>query len=137
MPDPIEGLHQFLAAQPSVTALVGTNIFDMELPVDDDITMSKKCIVIKPHGGPAGPDTLYINVSRILLQCFGETPHLAYVVHWAAYLALKAMVPSVWAKTYIHNAIPAGGPIPGRDPILQWPYSTAMYLVKVSDMAIP
>jgi hypothetical protein len=156
MPDPIYALCLYLAVDPTVglglpvapdTTVNGTDgyaIYPIELPVTMDVNMPAKAVVIKPHGGPGAglgasahsydPAPLQLNYSRIQVQCFGETPHLAYVVDWAVYMSLKNLERSVLGDTYIHNCIRATGPIPARDPELQWPYSTSVWLVKASDL---
>jgi hypothetical protein len=137
MPDITTALVNFLSANSSVTSLVGGNIFDTELPTSADLSMPTKAIVIDPHGGPDRFIWLQLHEVRFNLWCYGETYHLAYVVYETARLALKGASPlGVWANTYLHWCNPDTGPIPHRDPTLQWPYNLSSWLVRASDLTV-
>ncbi len=136
-PDVVMGLIAYLQAQASVTALMDpANIWDFEVPENMDAQMPQPGCLIAPHGGPKDLAPLELSYSRVQVRSFHETPHLAYTVYWAVHLALKALGPSVWSATYIHNVIQQSGPIFGRDPTLQWPMQTAIYEVKASDLPV-
>jgi hypothetical protein len=137
MPDVIIALVDYLKQAPAVTAIVPPgNVWDFEVPASFDVSMPQPGVLIAPHGGPKDLAPLQLNYSRVSVRSFHQTPHLAYTVYWAAHLALKELLHSVWAGTYIHNVIQQSGPISGRDVTLQWPMQTAMYEVKASDLNV-
>jgi hypothetical protein len=142
--DIVHGLNEYLSQDPGIMALPVIGVYDVALPVEVDIEMPAKAVVIKPHGGPVDPGPLYVNYSQVAIQCFGETDHLSYIVEETVFLALKAFTSSVWANTYIYNVIRSSGPTSGRNPVggtttaqaYQWPYNTAVFRVMASDLTI-
>jgi len=136
MPDPIYAICEYIRDDPTIQALPLVNDpFPVELPTSVDVQMPAKMVVVKPHGGPEDPAPLQINYTRIQVQCFAETAHLAYVVDWTVFLVLKDLAHVVRAGTYIHNCIRMSGPTPFRDPELQWPYSLSTWRLMASDLA--
>lgn len=145
--DPVIALVQGLQATSGVTGApagssptVGANIYDFEIPLalEESGQMPLPAIVVRPHGGPKGPDMLYINQTRMQILCYAETPHLAYVVYVAVFQALKSWISRVFAGTLIQTVNPEAGPIPFRDSnqMTQWAYNISTWLVTASDLTV-
>lgn len=138
MIDIVEAIRMVLLADATILELTSGRVFDTELPVNEDPHMPRKCVLVRAAGGSngLGRGTLQINDTRFNILSYGETRHLAATVDTAVYDVLKPLSPSVWASTYLHWCKSASGPIPQRDPDLQWPYVVRSWEVLASDITV-
>lgn len=126
-------LKEILLEDPTVTALTGQNIYDYELPLEIDDTMTVKAVVITPAGGPGRFNNLAIHDQRITIRSYAETGSLAAQVDKAVFMCFKNMTPRTRNNTFVHWCNPSVAGISLRDPALEWSYSVSSYVVRSAD----
>lgn len=94
--------------------------------------MPRKCVVIKPVGGPGDSDYVELIDVRIDVYNYGDTGIGALEVQRATHDALKAIKRVKQGDTLLHRANPVGGPIWLRDPDGNWPLFLESWLVLAS-----
>jgi hypothetical protein len=133
-----------LQADPNVSAIVGTNIFLLQLPETMEpssigpTAMPQPCAVVMAGGGGAryGGETLQLNDQRINVLAYGPTAHLAWVLSEAIYIALKNLTPKTWGHTFLQWVKPSVKGTLLEDPDLQWPYVVSSYQALASDLTM-
>lgn len=136
MIDPLEGVRSFLRADSDVAQLSGDRVFVAELPRDEVEEMPRKAVLLKPAGGPGGGAYLDFAKVRVDVDCYGETPKEAWLLHLAVRTALKNMRRTVVKGVLLHSADVSADGSSGRDPETDWPVTVATYLVSVSEVAV-
>lgn len=123
--NPTKAVIDILKADSSITALVSTRVFGIELPQDEAKNMPRKAIVIQPSGGGTFPvgsnDFVEHSTLRFDAFCYGETPFEAEKVRREVYDVLKQLKRTVINTVLIHWINSAGGLISLRDPETHWP----------------
>ena len=112
-----------------------------ELPRECVNKQPQEWVVVRPSGGASiGPGARsyapWVN-SRMDIRCYGQTPFLSYRVYDAVY---KVMVElerrtigdvdvgeDAQETITISGAVVTGGPIPGRDPDSDWPFTLGVF----------
>lgn len=135
--DPIAAVMAVLAADDTVSALVGSRVFGAELPEGENQSMPRAAVVVKGAGGPGSPGGGYQNygANRIDFFCYGATPHEAWAVYLAVYGAMKQMRRQASAGVLLHSADCTSKGASGRDPVKQWPMTLTSFLVLASEVA--
>ena len=124
-----------LKVDSTVTAQVSTRVFGLELPQTEANSMPRKCVVIKPTGGPArygARDFVELTEVRIDVYNYGATGDQALEVQRATHDALKAISRDRQGDTLLHWAHQSSGPIWLRDPDGNWPLFLESWLVLAS-----
>ena len=123
MNDPIAALVAMLAASAEIEALVGTRVFGGELPEGEAAHMPRAAIVLTPSGGPSltGESYAEVDVQRVDLFAYGETPADAAQVQRACARVLRQARRGTWAGVLVHWVRSAGGFTSSRDPDAAWP----------------
>lgn len=116
-------LRVFALGDTGINTLVADRVFAVELPKDEAASMPRKCVVIKPSGGPAFQPGSYIDHAYQTVDVFsyGETPFEADAVRDAVNDALRLLRRGTTGETLIHWVQPAGGWASNRDPDADWP----------------
>ncbi len=136
IPDPLEAVRVFLAANAGVSAQVGTRVYGTELDDSETVNMPRKAIVVKPTGG-AGFGTGYmpLGTNNIDVWCFGGGPYEAGEVRLAVYEALKELNRQIANNTLLHWARESGGAVSFRDPDTDWPVQLQTFQVLAAEVA--
>jgi len=137
VPNPVVALRTMLLADAGVSAIVGTDVFGVELPKDITPNMPKAALVIKPGaGGMPGMGCARLGGSNIEFWSYGADPLEAYTLALAAYEALKFFNRVVFDNTLLHNAVPLTTGISFRDDETDWPVQMQPFLVMVGETAV-
>lgn len=132
IPDPLEAVVAFLAADVDTNALTSSRVYGVELPPSQVESMPRKSIVIRRSGGgPSVGDSSRIpwSLPRMDVFSYGETPYQASRVDLAAYRALKQMTPHKRGTCRLVDAQLSAGPIDLREQETPWPLVWRSYLV--------
>ena len=73
---------------------------------------------------------------RIDALSYAETPQLADALRLAVHDAFRAVDRTVKQSVLMHDVQISGGPIPGRDPDQDWPFSLETFAIMVSECAV-
>jgi hypothetical protein len=136
LPDAMAALLTFLGQQASITALVETRLFGMELPDTEIAAMPRKAMVLRWAGGLIGSLPEVLHSRRVDVHCYGETPYEAERLHRTVYPILKGCFRQVVGDVMVHNVAEAGGAVPVRDPTFLWPSVVQSWAVIVDDRAV-
>jgi hypothetical protein len=108
---------------------VGGRIYAGQLHPDETANMPRPAIVIKTSGGVSltGESNLEHDTERFDVFAFGATPYEAATVLRRAAHDLRALKRGVYGGVGIHWVNRAGGSIPGREPVVEWPRRTQAF----------
>lgn len=133
----LPGIKDFLEADATVAALVGTKIYGGELPNSEVANMPQDCVVIHLAGGGAAPrigaSTIPISRPRYDFKCYGQTVLTAMQLYAAVHSALRCLTQQVINNTVLYAAIMEAGPVNLRDADGQWPFVFAVYTIASAD----
>jgi len=115
MVDYVKALIDYLKADASVSALVGTRVYGGELPVDEIDNQPRKAIVIVLSGGESENDYRGVARPSVDIYCYGENYYEAGEVDRAVYDALKSIDRESVGTVLIHSVVVSGGAIQLRD----------------------
>lgn len=115
-----EAVVTYLKANAGVAALVGTRVYNMELPRADVEEMPRKAVIVRNEGGAIDSGTGPIARPTISFESTGEKFYQAGQVDEAVFAALKSMSRDTAGERLLHSALP-GSPTPGRATITGWP----------------
>lgn len=132
----------FLLTDSDLTGLVGTDIFDRELPAGEEADMPASKLVVNPVGGSEIQNRSMVRVGDINvdLQCYGDTPYNADKVARAAYQAMKHLGTAAHDdadenSTQLKSAYPIAGPISLRDQDNGWPLTVYTFKLIAGETA--
>lgn len=130
-----KALIAYLKADTAVAGEVGTRVFVPELPQDQANSMPRRCVVIRPAGGPGRPGD-YVRLTKFRIDVFnyGETANYALSVQRATHEALKNLDRDRHGDTLLHCADESSAPIWLRDPDGNWPLFLESWLVLASSV---
>lgn len=119
--DGIGALIAYLKADATISALLSTRVYGLELPEADAESMPRKAIVINAAGGI--DESSFIEAFKLRLDffCYGETPFEAWEVYRTLQTVLKQMDRNVISSTLLFSVIHSAGPFSSRDQRTEWP----------------
>jgi hypothetical protein len=136
--DIIAAVVALLKADAGVSALVGTDVYGVEMPASVVARMPINAIVVQPSGGASlteGSDAA-LDAQRIDIMAYGATPNTANSVRRAAAWALTRTKRCVFADTLIHWINKAGGFYAARERDGLWPQSFQSFQILYSTQEI-
>ncbi len=128
--DPITALITYLQADSTISSLISTRVFGMELPKAEAVSMPRQCIVINGAGGIGDASLVTTFRVRIDFFCYGETPFEAWKVYRTLHTVLEQMVREVSSSTMLYSALHSAGPFPARDQKTDWPVVVDTWLIE-------
>jgi len=134
--DAIGALIALLKADGTISALLSTRVYGLELPRADSDNMPRKAIVINSAGGIGESSYRDIFKYRLDFVCYGETPFEAYETWRTLRSVLREIEKGVTSSTYIYSAEHSAGPFSFRDAETKWPHTIDTWLVKVQDTIV-
>lgn len=137
-PDPISALVTYLKTDTDLAALVGTDVFDREVPQAQRTDMPKAMLVVNPIGGSTDASFHRLGLIDVDLLAYGAVPYLAGQVARAAHQALKHMAQNEFSadngSVQIKNAVKLAGPISLRDADTRWPIEMYTFRITASEI---
>jgi hypothetical protein len=134
--DAIGALITLLKADATISALLGTRVYGLELPRADADSMPRKAIVINSAGGIGESSYRDVFKYRLDFVCYGETPFEAYEVFRTVRAVLREIERGVTSSTFIYSADHSAGPFSFRDSDTKWPHTIDTWLIKVQDTIV-
>jgi len=135
LPDVVDAVQAYLAADSAVAAVVATRIWPAETPESESTSMPRACVVVRLAGGWPSINDAPIEHCDVDLTCYGSTPKEARTVYQAAHDAMRNMGREVAAGVKLYSARRAGGPFQGREPDTAWPMVWSSWAVLASEQS--
>lgn len=135
--DPIAALIDFLQADATISSLISTRVYGLELPEADASSMPRQAIVINGAGGIDEDSFIAAFKIRLDLFCYGETPHEAWETYLTLKTVLKQMDRNLINSTLLFSATHSSGPFPSRDQKTDWPVVIDTWLLYFSTTECP
>jgi hypothetical protein len=131
-------LRSFLRSTPEVDALTNGRVYIGRIPSGRAHDMPLKTVVIRGAGGANLINPAYVQIGdwRLDVQCYGETPYEADLLHRAVYYALKHMKRNVQGNAMLHWARVSQPGLDLSDPDTEWPYTLSVWQVLVSEQEV-
>ena len=131
--DALGAIIALLKADATISALLSTRVYGLELPRADADSMPRKAIVINSAGGIGESSFRDVFKYRLDFACYGETPFEAYETFRTLRAVLRDIEKGVTSSTFIYSAEHSAGPFSFRDSNTKWPHTIDTWLVKVQD----
>jgi hypothetical protein len=131
--DGIGAMVALLTADATITALLSSRVYGLELPKADASSMPRKAIVINSAGGQGESSYRDVFKYRLDFICYGETPFEAYEVFRTLRAVLREIERQVVSSTFVYSAEHSAGPFSFRDTESKWPHTIDTWLVKIQD----
>lgn len=135
--DPIAALIDFLQADATISALISTRVYGLELPKADADDMPRQAIVINAAGGIDESSFIAAFKIRLDMFCYGETPQEAWETYLTMKTVLKQMDRNLINSTLLFSAIHSAGPFSSRDQNTDWPVTIDTWILYFSTIACP
>lgn len=133
-PDAVTAIRDFLKADSGVAAIASTRVFGSDLPRVEADSMPRAAIVVRPSGGGVmGVTGTGWSDHRVDIDCFGDTPYNAWLLHKAARAALRNMKSQVVGITLVKWAKSSSEGTLARDPVTDWPTAMSSWQVLISE----
>jgi len=116
----VEALVAYLKADAGVAALVGTDVYPVELPKDKVPDMPLEAIIVRAEGGESNTGTGPIIRLTVQIESTGGKYYQAGQVDEAAFSALRDLHRDVASGLLLHSALP-GQPTQARAAVTGWP----------------
>lgn len=134
--DPVAAVVAYLSSDDAVSARVGSRVFGGELPRREAKNMPRECVLLKPAGGGLlGTADQEYGDTRLDVDCYGETPHEAWLLYLDVAAALKGLRRGVHAGTLLHWARPSTRGTLARDPDTDWPIAVCSWQVLAAEQS--
>ena len=131
---PMVALVAFFEADSTVNTLTGGRIYGAESPVEEAINQPRYMLVFRWRGGiPQG--YVALSVPRVDIECYGETPYQAQVLHLAVQDALQKLARKVHNNTLLHIGNQTAGPSQTRDFETHWPLVWSSWNIWVGEVS--
>ena len=131
--DGIGAMVALLSADSTISALLSTRVYGLELPRSEADNQPRKAIVINSAGGIGESSYRDVFKYRLDFVCYGETPFEAYETFRTLRAVLREIEKGVTSSTFIYGAEHSAGPFSFRDTETKWPHTIDTWLVKVQD----
>ena len=123
MTEIMESIVAFLKADSGISALVGTNVYPVELPRELVNDMPIETVIVRIEGGQQDRGTGPIARVTMVFESTGEKFYQAGQVDKAVFSALKNLNRKVFENILLHSALP-NMPNLGRASVTGWPVVT-------------
>ena len=135
--DPIAATRIFLQADATITALLSSRVFGMEVTKAEAKNMPRKAIVINGAGGVGQGSFVATFKIRLDFFCYGEIPDDAWEVYLTLHTVLKQMDRQVVNSTMLMSFIHSAGPFPTKDQKTDWPVVIDTWILEFNTTECP